>query len=123
MKFSLLTIALAAAALASASASPLVRMESSHAGRDLPTGWFSSTRTDESAKLELVFAVKQQRVAELERTLLSVSDPDNVAYVRFQRSERAYFPLIAARAPTNRETARTRPSLRSSPRAWDRAST
>lgn len=78
MKFNFMIAMAAAATIAAhASAAPLVRMESSHAGRDLPAGWTSAPGTDKSAKLELVFAVKQQRVAELEKKLLSVSDPDS----------------------------------------------
>jgi tripeptidyl-peptidase-1 len=77
-----LLIALCAALWAAglSAASPLVPMERAVWREETPHGWIEMGRAPLAERLELVFAVKQQNVAALERVLYSVSDPRSAEY-------------------------------------------
>lgn len=70
---------LAAAALfaSAASASPRVELE---AGPRALKGWTRTGRASAGERIELIFAVKQQNLAQLEQVFHAVSDPRNPAY-------------------------------------------
>lgn len=68
------------AAVACASAFVVDRVEKESWGATPPTRWARGPRADANMPLELTIAVKQTNLAELESTLLAVSDPDSPRY-------------------------------------------
>lgn len=48
----------------------------------IPEGWINVGRVDPKEELQLTFALKQQNVDLLEKTLKLVSDPDSAHYGR-----------------------------------------
>lgn len=63
-------------------ADPRVYLESNVISsiRGLPSGWVATRRSPSDQVIELMFALKQTNLAELESTLLKVSDPDSQHY-------------------------------------------
>lgn len=56
----------------------------------IPTGWEKLGRTSADEQLELIFAIKQTNVAELESQLMKVSDPRSPAYGKHLSNEEVH---------------------------------
>ena len=80
-------------AFASVFSAALVALASAH-GKDgnprLPSGWREAGMTPRGTKVELVFAVKQRNLAQLEETFLAVSDPLSSSYGQHLSNERVH---------------------------------
>ena len=87
---------LCVALLALSAAAPLIAPEPD-ASSSLPSGWAVLGPSPRDTKLELQFAVKQQRLDELHSLLMAVSDPDSPSYGKHASNAKIH-ELIAPRA-------------------------
>ena len=74
MKLALLLVGLAVACCSAQEDLAAVEVDAQYHA-NLPNGWAIKGRSPRTETIELVFAVKQQNIDELEKALLSVSDP------------------------------------------------
>lgn len=68
----------------------VLESEASSGTRGLPLGWSSIRRSPHQQGLQLMFALKQTHLAELESTLMRVSDPDSEQYGQHLSNEEVH---------------------------------
>ena len=117
MKLALLLVGLAVACCSAQEDLAAVEVDAQYHA-NLPNGWAVKGRSPRTETIELVFAVKQQNIDELEKALLSVSDPTSEQYGKHLSNEQVH-DLVA---PTRSDVSTVVQYLSKAKLAWKSAS-